>query len=138
MLRPIVRIGVSAGLVVLMAYLCLIFISIYQENHSLSDVGMESTDWESLSDVKIETTVREIMIAGPDETADVQLVSRHDRHRWVVVFDVDRVLEGRFEKREIRFLVHSPSRDLGVHEKGQHAVFEREAGAWVRPYRFSK
>ena len=98
--RLFVQIAATSLLSVLMIYLSLIFVAIYQENRPLSDV-------------KIETTVREKTIAGPDETADVEWLSPYERHRWVVVFDVDRVVRGRFERRQIRFLVHSPSRDLG-------------------------
>jgi len=120
MLRLFVRVAVTTLLSVLIIYLYLIFITIYQEN-------------QPLSDTKIETTVREQTIAGPDETADVRWVSPYEQHRWVVVFDVDRVVQGRFEKRRIRFLVHSPSRDLGVSEAGQHVVLERRGGEWQRP-----
>jgi hypothetical protein len=50
-----------------------------------------------------------------------------------VVFDVDKVMQGRFEKREIRFLVHSPSADLSVREVGQRVVLERRGGEWQHP-----
>jgi hypothetical protein len=52
---------------------------------------------------------------------------------WVVVFDMDKVMQGRFEKRQIRFLVHSPSADLSVREVGQHVVVERLGGQWRHP-----
>ena len=120
MFRLFVRIGTTTALSLLMIYLYLVFITVYQEN-------------QPFSDVKIETTVREKTIAGPGESADVRWVSPYERKRWVVVFHVDRVLRGRFEEREISFLVHSPSADLGVREAGQHVVLERRGGDWRRP-----
>ncbi len=120
MFRLFVRIGVTAALSVLMVYLYLIFIAVYQENQPLSDITLE-------------TTVREKSIAEPGETADVRWVSPYERKQWVVVFDVDRVVQGRFENREVRFLVHSPSADLGVREVGEHVVLKRRGSEWRRP-----
>jgi hypothetical protein len=120
MFRLFVRIGVTTALSVLMINIYLIFIAIYQENQPLSDLTLE-------------TTVREKSIAGPGATADVRWVSPYERKQWVVVFDVDRVVQGRFENREVRFLVHSPSADLGVREVGQRVVLERRRGEWRHP-----
>ena len=80
MFRLFVRIGVTAALSVLMVYLYLIFIAVYQDNQPLPDVTLE-------------TTVRGITIAGPGETADVRWVSPYERKQWIVVFDVDRMLQ---------------------------------------------
>ncbi len=115
MFRLFVRIGVTTALSVLMIYLYLIFISIYQKNQPRSDLTLE-------------TTVREKSIAGPGATADVVWASPYERQRWIVVFDIDRIVLGQFEKSEIRFLVHSPSRDLG-----EHVVLERRRGEWKHP-----
>ena len=120
MFRLFVRIGVTTALSALMIYLYLVFISIYQENQPLSDLTLE-------------TTVREKSIARPGETADVRWVSPYEPQQWIVVFDVDRVVLGRFEKSEIRFLVHSPSADLGVREMGQQVLLERRRGEWKHP-----
>ena len=117
MFRLFVRIGVTTALSVLMICRYLVFISIYQENQPVSDLTLE-------------TTVREKSIAGPGETADVRWVSTYEPHQWIVVFDIDKVVLGRFEKSEIRFLVHSPSADLGVRDVGQHVVLERLGGQW--------
>ena len=125
MFKLFVRVGVTTALAFLMIYLYLLFITVHQES-------------QPLSDVKIETTVREKTIAAPGETADVRWVSPYESKQWVVVFQVDRVLRGRFEEHEIRFLVHSPSRDLGVREEGQHLVLERRGGERQRPDPFSK
>jgi hypothetical protein len=133
MLKLFVRIGVAAAVTVLAIYLFLRFATSDQSAHPAADVKTETT-----AGVKIETTVREIAIASPGETADVDWVSPYESKRWVVVFDVDRVLRGRFAKREIRFLVHSPSLNLDVREKGQHVVLERQAGAWDRSDNFFK
>jgi hypothetical protein len=120
MFRLFVRIGVTTALTLQMIYLYLIFISTYQDNQPLPDVTLE-------------TTVRGMTIAGPDETADVRWVSPYETKRWVVVFDVDRVVQGRFENREVRFLVHSPSADLRVQDQGQHVVLQRRRGDWQHP-----
>jgi hypothetical protein len=100
----------------------LMFISIYQ--------GDRLTPPQN---VKIATIVRQIEIARPGETAAVRWSSPYERHQWVVVFDVDRVLFGRFERPQLRFLVHSPSADLGVRKTGQHVVLERRDGEWQQP-----
>jgi hypothetical protein len=144
MFRLFVRIGVTTALSVLMIYLFLVFIAIYQENRTPARVTVVSTgppgphvlrirENEPLSDVTLETTVREKTIAGPGETADVLWPSPYEPNQWIVVFDVDKVTRGRFEKTEIRFLVHSPSADLGVREVGQHVVLERHGAEWQHP-----
>ena len=120
MVRLCVRIGVTTALSVLMIHLYLLFISIYQENQPLSDLTLE-------------TTVREKSIAGPGATADVVWASPYERHQWIVVFSVDRVVQGRFQESAVRFLVHSPSADLGVHEEGQRVVLKRRRGEWTHP-----
>jgi hypothetical protein len=119
MLRLFVRTGVTAALALLMIYLYLILASIYQGQ-------------QPFADLKLETTVRKIEIAGPAATADVQW-SKADPNRWLVVFDVDRVVKGRFEEPQVRFVVHSPSADLSVRDVGQHVTLERRNGAWERP-----
>ncbi len=144
MFRLFVRIGVTTALSVLMIYLYLVFISIYQENQTPSGALVESTGIpgphvlrtrrsEPLLDVTLETTVREKTIAAPGETADVLWPSPYEPNQWIVVFDVGKVTRGRFEKSEIRFLVHSPSADLGVREVGQHVVLERHGAEWQHP-----
>jgi hypothetical protein len=120
MFRLLVRIGVTTAMSVRIIDLYLIFTSIYQENQPLSGITLE-------------TTVREKTIAATGEAADVRWVSPDQRQQWVVVFHVDRVVQGRFEKSEIRLLVHSPSADLGVREAGQHVVLKRRGGEWQHP-----
>jgi hypothetical protein len=119
MLKLFVRAGVTIAVTVLMIYLYFIFISVYQEN-------------QPLSDVKIATTVQELEIADPAETADVRWASRYERRQWRVVFKVDKVLYGRFEKPQLSFLVHSPSADLGIRKTGERVVLKRRAGEWQR------
>jgi hypothetical protein len=87
----------------------------------------------AFADVELETTVRQQSVAGPGAAADVRWVSPAERRQWIVVFGVDRVVRGRFEEPQIRFLVHSPSVDLGVTQGCQHVVLRRRNGEWQRP-----
>jgi hypothetical protein len=128
MLKLFVRIGVAGAVTVSAIYLFVRFASNDQSVHPAPNVKTETTEG-----VEIETTVREIKIAMAGETADVDWVSPYESKRWVVVFEVDRVLRGRFAKREICFLVHSPSRDLGVSKRGQRVVLKQRGGEWERP-----
>ena len=47
------------------------------------------------------------------------------RFAWVVTFQPTEVLRGRFDKKELRILVHSPSADLGVRGKSNRGILHR-------------
>ena len=87
------------------------------------EAAMEKPNLESLTlparSFLAEVIVKEIRFA---EAADfTNLHARYPRRweRYVVTFEITKVLKGRFDRSELSVLVHSPTMDLKVREKGQ-------------------
>jgi hypothetical protein len=115
--RNAIRYGIGIVLTLMVVYLYLIFITVYQEKHYPSETDMEAI-------------VREVRIAEPGDVVDVDAISPYERHRWVVVFDVTRVLKGSYGKSQISFMIHSPSRDMGVSKAGERVVLQWRDFCW--------
>jgi hypothetical protein len=83
----------------------------------------EKTDLDSLTVpghvLLAEVIVKEIRIAESQDFIDLHAKYPHKWERYVVTFEVTKVLKGRFDRPEIKVLVHSPSSDLHVREEGQ-------------------
>ncbi len=90
--------------------------------------------------------VREIrLIRGgeDDELEDdpvdaTQGAARIGSFAFLVELDVQKVLRGRFPRRSVRILVHSPGADLGVNRVGERGVLHRRREGsggryWFRP-----
>ena len=131
MIKLFIRIGVLAIMTVFMIVLCLLGIASLKEDEEVW-FGHQVMEYQPVLEVKIAATVVEVNIARPGETADVVWVTPYDRKQWRVVFKIDKVLYGRFNKPQLSFLVHSPSVALGVTKTGQKIALERYGGSWQR------
>lgn len=109
LMRNAIRYGIGILLTLMFLYLYIVSISVYQEKNYPSDTQMEAI-------------VREIRIAKPNDVVDVRAVSPYEKRRWVVVFEVNKVLKGSFARPKISFMVHSPSMELGVREAGERVA----------------
>jgi hypothetical protein len=91
-------------------------------------------------DDQAEVIVRDVRIVPSDHPAErvdaTQGSPHHRESAWVVRFELTKVFKGHFPRRELRILVHSPSRDLGVSHAGQRGVLYRDRSRTGWEYRF--
>ena len=79
-----------------------------------------------------EATVIEVRIARQGEIINGEVAG--PLKRWVVRFRETTIMDGRSNEHELAFLVHSPSRDLGVSSDGtgQRGVLQQVPGLGYR------
>jgi hypothetical protein len=73
-------------------------------------------------DLVAEVIVKEIRIAESKDFTELHASFPHKWERFVVRFEMTKVLKGRVAQRELTVLVHSPSRDLKGSQVGQRGV----------------
>src|SRR5207248_574608 len=77
---------------------------------------------EPHGDIIAEVIVQEIKIAQAKDFHDLHARFPQKWERYVVRFELTKVLKGRVAKRELSVLVHSPSRDLKGSRVGERGV----------------
>lgn len=122
-----------ASIVVLSALVVLVLLSAWARWDALYPVRPADPADLSPGQDQARVIVREIRLihgGGDDEFEDdpvdaTQGAARIGSFAFLVELDVQKVLRGRFPRRSVRVLVHSPSADLGVSRPGEHGVLHR-------------